>query len=360
MWVTAASLAVAFVAPAQANAQDSPTEPDGSVPPELTGPPEPGEEIIHSFTLTPAGDADDAPGSRTNLSYIGDPGESFEDEVTVFNLGNEQLTFRVYATDAFNAADGTLSLLDGSDPPTDVGTWVTFPQELITIPAKTQATFPVTITIPDNATPGDHTGAVLASSEALSTGNDGAAVVVDRRTGTRLLVRVNGPIRPELAIEDLHTSYHHSLNPFGGSAEVTYTIHNRGNVRLAGSHQVVVEGPFGLAGKRAPMAEFPELLPGQSIEVTTEISGVPALMLAFTTVTLEADAGGEGAMLPTVSRGSTAFAPPITLLLVLLLVLFTILARRARNRHRSVEYVPLADVEVLPPAVERQTEDLYS
>jgi hypothetical protein len=308
-----------------------------------------GEEIVHSFTLTPG---DDATGNRSNLSYTADPGAVLEDSVTIFNLGNEQLTFRVYATDAFNAEDGSLSLLAGNEPPSDIGTWVTFPQDLLTVPPRQQVTMPITISVPANAAPGDHTGAILVSSEALSPDESGTPVVLDRRTGTRLLVRVSGPVRPELAIEDLSASYRQSVNPFGGSAEVTFTIQNRGNVRLSGTHAVVVKGPFGVGTKRAAAVDFPELLPGQGIEVTAIVDDVPALFLASATVELIPNPEGDGATVAPSERSTRAFAPPITVLLVALLLFFGWLARRAYRRHRGREVI--TEVEVILPEREKQ------
>ena len=86
---------------------------------------------------------------------------------------------------------------------------------------------PITITIPEGAAPGDHVGANLASNAAVSTGGDGQTITLDHRTGTRLYLRVNGPLVPELVVADVQTSYSPALNPLGGTAEVTYTVEPR-------------------------------------------------------------------------------------------------------------------------------------
>jgi len=204
----------------------------------------------------------------------------------------------------------------------------------VTVPAGQKVTMPMTLTIPIDAAPGDHTGAILASNEALSDGEGGGVVTLDRRIGTRLYLRVNGPLRPELVIEDLATDYRPALNPFGGSALVTYRIQNRGNIRLAGSHTVSVTGPFGLSKRRLPAEEFPELLPGQGIDVTVKIDDVPALVLASTTVELVPAGGSGGEAVAASSRRTTTFAPPI-LVLVLLMVVLAIVVRRRYRRHRD-------------------------
>ncbi len=308
-----------------------------------------GDEIVHSWALAPAGSENpDEAGNRPNLSFTGDSGSKVPDAVTLYNFSNQQLNFRVYATDAFNNAEGQFDLLPGSEEPTDVGTWVSFAQDLITVAACEQVTIPITLTIPDNATPGDHTGAIVASNEAVSSGPQGDLVTLDRRTGTRLYVRVGGPLRAELAIEELSIDYRGAANPLDGSASVSYRIQNRGNVRLGGSHSVSISGPFGLARKRAPAADFPELLPGQGVEITTIVDHVPALGLSFTSVAVDPAAGGDGVVAGGSSRKATTIALPISVLVVLLLLLFGVLARRAHRRHRSAVVAP--DFMLVPHA----------
>ncbi len=254
--------------------------------------------------------------------------------MTLYNFGNQQLTFRVYATDAFNSPEGGFDLLPGSEEPTDVGTWVEVAQEFVTVPPGEQITLPITINIPDGATPGDHTGAILAANEAQSTGPDGDTVVLDRRTGTRLFLRVNGPLNPELAVEDVSTDYDPSVNPLAGSAQVTYTIANRGNVRLSGSSNVSVSGPFGLGEQTLPATDFPELLPGGSITVTADVEDVPAFGVAVTTVRLEPDSIDDEELGGSSTRGLT-FAPPIAVILGLIAFALVLFGLRAFRRHRS-------------------------
>lgn len=336
--LSAIALTVATLASGAAGAQ--PPDPGDDVAPPVTiaEPIVPGGgpvEVVHSWALAPAGSEDPTEaGNRPSLSYVADAGSVIDDAVTLYNYGNQQLTFRVYATDAFTADNGEFDLLPGSEPPADVGSWVTVAQEYITVDPGAQATIPITITIPDGASPGDHTGAVLASNDARSEGPDGDTVVLDRRTGTRLFLRVNGPLNPELAVEDLSTDYDPAVNPLAGSAQVTYTIANRGNVRLSGSSDVSVSGPFGLGEQTLPATDFPELLPGGSITVTADVDDVPAFGLAITTVRLEPDSIDDEELVASSTRGVT-FAPPIAVILGLIAFAIVLFGLRAYRRHRS-------------------------
>ncbi len=315
---------------------------------------EPGEEVVHSWALTPAGANEAGASTRPDLSYTGDPGSVIEDAVTVFNLGNQALTFRVYATDAFNATTGDFSLLDGDEPPTDVGTWVEFAQDNVTVEPGRAVTIPITLRIPDDATPGDHVGGILASNEALSSTADGGAIVLDRRTGTRLFVRVNGPLRPELVVEDMSVDYNSSANPLGGSASVIYTIANRGNVRLSGTATASVAGPLGVGKGTAEPLQFNELLPGESVTYEADVDNVPGLGWATATVDIEPPTNAEGTTMQASSWTARTFAPPITLILLGLIVFFFFMARRAYRRHNAPEPEPSWELVVDAGAGEQQ------
>lgn len=300
-----------------------------------TSPAPPGE-VIESWALAPTGSLDpNEAGNRPSLSYDLDPGATITDSVTLYNYGNVPLTFRVYATDAFNNSVGQFDLLPGSDEPTDVGSWITMPVEYVDVPPRKQAVIPIVLKVPADATPGDHVGAILASSDAKGAGPDGATVALDRRTGTRLYVRVAGDLVPELAIESVKTSYKPSLNPLSGTATVTYRIQNRGNVRLGGSYQLSISGPFGVAKKRIPASDLVELLPGEGVTLTAEFDGVPATVLAFTDVRLEL-LDSDAADPSVTNRRAITFAPPISVVLLLLAGWMASRARRAYRRHRSV------------------------
>jgi len=191
--VTVAAV-VATVVPGAAPGWSQPAPP-ATVPsgPLLAPSAEPGE-VVHSWALAPAMNDVAQGGNRSNLSYEVPPGTNFGDKVTLFNLGNVPLTFRVYPTDAFNTGDGSFELLRGDQKPTELGTWVTLPQDSVTLAPKTEVTMPITIKVPVTASPGDHAGGILASNEAENQSPDGKVIALDRRTGVRLYVRVAGPL----------------------------------------------------------------------------------------------------------------------------------------------------------------------
>ncbi len=303
------------------------TRTDGQTPP----------QIIQSWALTPAGSVNgNEGGTRSELAYEANPGTVINDAVILFNYSNVQMDFRVYATDAFNNDDGQFDLLPSAEAPVDAGSWVSIVQENISLPPGKQVTVPITITVPIDASPGDHAAAVVASSTALG-GNANQIVNVERRTGTRMYIQVAGLLTPDLVVTRLTSAYQTALNPLSGSSDVSFRVENRGNARMTGTLAVKVAGPFGLGERTLALPQLTELLPGQHADFAVTVDDVPALMLSTVTVTLQPEGikGRVGEAITAMTVDDASFAPPITLLVVLMVVLFGLLAFRAYRRYST-------------------------
>jgi hypothetical protein len=200
---------------------------------------------------------------------------------------------------------------------------------------------PIAVTVPAGAHPGDHTAGIIASSKTPGTDADGHHVVFDRRTGTRLYLRVTGPVNPALSVDDLSTEYHAAVNPLDGSVDVTYTVHNTGNVRLGAHQRVSVSDLFGtVAEHKGP--EIVELLPGASLTFHEHFTGVAATLRVSADVKLTpfAPKTSDGTLPKSTemtTASSSSWAVPWSLLLVLALIGAAVyLVRRRRNRQRPV------------------------
>jgi hypothetical protein len=279
MWVLMLAVS-ASISPASAAL----SQPTGESPP-LGG----DVPAVNSWALAPSGTTPgqpENPGSRPNLSYELAPGATIDDSVSLFNYGNVQLTFAVYATDAFNDPSGAFDLLPGDKPPHDVGAWVTLPQGHLTVPANSRIDLPITVRVPADALPGDHAGAILAASQVEGIDSGGRRVTVDRRAGSRIYLRVAGPLNPLLTVDRVHSTYHGAVNPLDGSLDVTYTIRNAGNVRLAARQRLELQAPFGIQVDELVPKDVPELLPGNSLTLRAHFSGVPATVRATAKVSV--------------------------------------------------------------------------
>src|SRR5262249_19765869 len=156
-----------------------------------------------------------------------------------------------------------------------------------------------------DATPGDHAGAVLASNPTIGFGDQEQVVTTDRRTGTRVFVRVDGPLTSSVSVQNLAASYSPAPNPLDGSVEMSYRVQNSGNVRVSGTALASASGPFGLTSTSAEGHTFVDLLPGEGFDVKVKITGVAATVLVKTKVHLENLQQGDGGAIEPVAQSKT-------------------------------------------------------
>jgi hypothetical protein len=213
---------------------------------------------------------------RPYLVYVADPGATLTDAVKLLNFGDKPLTVQLYATDAVQGIDGGFGLLPAAKKPKGAGSWIVLagvPADgKVTIPARTakaygQLTVPLTASVPADATPGDHVGGVIASVRSTGTNSQGDKVTLDQRIGLRTYFHVNGALKPSLTIDNLKASYQEQHDPLGrGRINVTYTVHNTGNIRLNAAQTVSVSRML-LGGVTHYPATLQDILPGGRVIV---------------------------------------------------------------------------------------------
>lgn len=285
----------------------------------------------------------DGPDTRTRLSYEAAPGQTVTDHYLVRNTGTAAQDVRVFATDAYNTADGAFALLDTDATATGAGSWVTFdgqPQVEVTLAPAEQKVLAFTLVVPADATPGDHAGGIVVSAAGV----DGQ-VKVDRRVATRMYVRVPGALQPGLTLSSMTASQPTDWNPLAGGTDITVVLQNTGNVALGADVTASVATLFGISAGRPAHAEVDEMLPGTTRAVTFHVAGVGRVGYLRAQVSLQptvaADALDPGSLKPVV-RDTTLFSVPWVLLgLVVLVVGFVLLvrARRQRAARAAAEWV---------------------
>lgn len=217
------------------------------------------------------------PGERAAFSYNATGGAGVKDAVVVSNFGDQPLTLHIYANDAINTTDGGFDLRPSAEAPTDSGAWVKFddPKTFQTVPAKSKIELPFTLSVPSNASPGDHAAGIVAALTMPSTDGKGNRVNVEQRVGSRIYLRVAGDLKARLTVTHAEAKYHGTWNPAGGgTADITYLITNTGNVRLGAAQAVHVTTPLGGTVRADTLKDFEQLLPGNSVRVTTKVKGI--------------------------------------------------------------------------------------
>ncbi|MGC5033905.1 WxL protein peptidoglycan domain-containing protein [Micromonospora sp. DT229] len=327
----AALLALSIAPPAAA----APATPSPSAP-GTTG--SSAGQQVDRFSVQPSGPK--GPTGRNHFIYDVAPGSVLFDYVGVTNLSDRPLTFQVYGTDAFTTVDGAFSLLPANQDPTDVGSWTRVEKKSVTVKPGKRADIRFEISVPTNATPGDHIGGVIAAVRQAGVTADGQQVQMDRRVAARVYLRVTGDVAPALTVESMDVEYQTPINPFGrNDMVVTYRLRNTGNVRLGGTGEVTVKGPFGWKLAQSEELALPELLPGSVFTVTERVTGVPPAVRLTAEVELT-PAMADGSVLSSVRTGESIWAMPWLLLAALLVAGVTVYLRIRRRRAAAAQANP--------------------
>jgi hypothetical protein len=217
---------------------------------------------------------------RSLFSYgIVTAGSTIADHVEIVNRGKKPAAFSIYATDATGTTlQGALTLLPAGQQPVDIGAWAQFPGSAarlsMIIPGGQAIIEPFTVTVPRQATPGDHTGGLIAAVQVLQENTAGVNVGQNYQIAVPIELRVPGALHAALQVQSISTGFGNPLNPFGnGSATISYTVTNTGNVRQTGTQLVRVTGPFGQSSFVRP-PHLPTILPGDSIRVPVSVPGL--------------------------------------------------------------------------------------
>jgi hypothetical protein len=343
-------------APAFADPSPQPTAPSS---PAGSG----GQNSADQITWAVQPSTQNGPDQRPSFTYTNiAPGTVIHDYVGVTNFSQKAVAFDIYATDAFNNTSGTLDLLVSSQKPTDVGSWVDLAKTNVTIEPGQRVNEPFTLTVPFDATPGDHMGGVVAA--VTTTQNTGQGVEVQTRLAAPLYLRVTGQLTSGVAVESVSANYHGTFNPFGGGdTDVSYTIHNTGNTRLDLATAVKVTGLFGTAGKATPPT-IKDLLPGATLRVTQRVAGVFPLgpMTAHIDATPSIPVGLPTPVVPLEKASGQAgvWATPWGVLLILVIIaalIVGVLVYLRRGRERTQSKVAKAVAKARKETIEELTKN---
>ena len=302
---------------------------------------------------------------RLSFAYGVDPGTEIDDFVAVSNRGTAKQTFTIYGTDAINQFDtGAFSLLPAAQKPHDVGSWITTKTAKITVPAGQTAIIPFQVLVPSDATPGDHTGGVIASVTTAAPGKK-SGVGIDQRVAARVYMRVSGQPIAKVVATGVVAGFTPAWNPFGGGgATVDYEVRNNGNVREDVAQSIEMSGPFGIGLGKLTGKPLQNLLPGQSTHIHETVSGVFPLVLLFANVRLKPSAPTDlvgqsqlrdqnGTLLPaspepkftvvTTSALAAAISWTLLAIVLVLIALIFLISRYVRNtRERMFDAIDAA------------------
>ncbi|MBB2943608.1 hypothetical protein FB565_003337 [Actinoplanes lutulentus] len=271
-----------------------------------------------TWTVQPATAA--GPDGRRWVERTLDPGTVVTEHLAVRNFSETPASFTLTAADGYLTGKGRFNMLPSDQESVGAGTWIAV-RESVTVAAGSTAVVPFTITVPANATPGDHPAGIAASVA----GRQGS-VRVESRVGFRVLLRAAGEVAPGLTLSDVSAVHERSWNPFTpGAVTVTYQVANTGNVRLDVEEKVRSSSLLGLASASSGVVAS-ELLPDGHRTVSARVDGVWGLGPVTTTVDLTSAAPATATV--------TTWTVPWPQLLLVAAVAALLAGSRALRRHR--------------------------
>ncbi len=286
-----------------------------------------GGDVV-SWGLSPAGV--DAPDQRPYIAYEVAPGTVVYDHVAVLNIDDQPIDLALYSGDTLQGDDGGIGVRSQQEQNLDMGSWISFDEAgPVDVGPQVEGkgfgytVVPFTVTVPPDAQPGDHMGAVVASMTTVGQGGEGSPeLAFEQRVALRIYLRVAGDLAPGLVIDDLHATWQRQGWLGRGAITVTYTLHNTGNVLYGVEPSVRFAGPLGIGAHAVAGDKVADLLPGASVKQTVTYDGAWSLVRNTVTVEAKAVAPSAGAEpgIGTVRSSTALWLWPLLFLGLLLLL----------------------------------------
>lgn len=194
-----------------------------------------------------------------------DPGQVMSEEFKITNLSNDEKTYYLFVKDISGVRDGGSPIFANENAEItgyELSSWIDLGVTEITLTPGAEQIVPITINVPENATPGSHFGGVFVSLEPPRMRNIGAAVGFE--VANIVSIRINGDALESMQIRSFATDKYIYGSP---NVQFSAQIQNKGNV---------LERPFGpmeitnMFGKRVAQLTFNESLGGVFPQTTRD------------------------------------------------------------------------------------------
>jgi len=171
-----------------------------------------------------------------------DPGDIYNSVVKVSNLTNAPQIYYVSVRDVVDITEGGRPIFAAPGEITALGIadWIAVPEEPIEIGIGQTIEIPFTVTVPNDASPGNHIGGIFVGPKAEKPEEIGTGV------GFQLVPIVNIQISGDL-IEDADIRAFSTKKLFYGKPEISFTItiENKGNVAVRPRGPIEIKNMFG-------------------------------------------------------------------------------------------------------------------
>lgn len=178
----------------------------------------------------------------------GNPGQTLSASINLRNISNNKLivTGQINDFESSSSEDGTPKIIldENVENSYSLKKWIS-PFSTLTLNPKQLKTFPVSIKIPANASPGGYYGVVRFSSKAPDLSDTG--VSLSASLGSLLMIRVNGAVKEKVSIEEFFVSSDGRKNTIFENVPLTFTerFKNSGNIDEQPTGQITITDMFG-------------------------------------------------------------------------------------------------------------------
>lgn len=179
-----------------------------------------------------------------------DPGQVLNESISIINQGGGQQTYYLFTRDIKGVnANGSPIFMDPGTEITgfELSSWLQLGEKTVTLNPGEEFTTPLTITVPDDATPGSHFGGVFVSVEPPDSRQLGATVGYE--VANIISIRISGDVNESAMIRSLSTD-----KLVYGETKVKFNaqIRNSGNVLVRPVGPLEITNMFG-----SKVASFP-------------------------------------------------------------------------------------------------------
>lgn len=186
-----------------------------------------------------------------------DPGMVLEREISLSNKSNNTQTYYLISKDISGVGESGIPIF--ADPGAEItgfelSTWLSYPTEPITLPPGASAQVPVTISVPQDATPGSHFGGLFVSVEPPRLRESGAGVGYE--VGAIVSIRISGDVVESARIREFSTD---KLLYSSQNVKFLTRVENPGNVLVRPRGPLAITNMF---GKQVALLTLNETLGG--------------------------------------------------------------------------------------------------
>lgn len=280
------------------------------------------------------------------------PGESVRDGVEVINNTDQPKTVEVYPTDSLVASGGAFSCEQKADTLDYEGKWITLDKSVVELKPNGSEVVGFTITVPENATVGEHNACIAFSAVEAPKESGVNGVQLSFRSAIRVAITIPGEITKALTFESIESYLK------GDKIIITEQVRNSGNVSLDTELKTNLLGvPFGSFG--ATGGEF-VVLPTQTVELNLEMKRPiwGGLYRIAATASYSDDTslslGEAGGTRNEVTRSKYVILPPTTPIILLYLLIAALVGAFLHRHNKKYKQMELLKGSALSVTTKKQ------